>query len=454
MGHVSASAFSQASTQINIVDFGRPDLCAFTNPLECIINGYAIRGVNWNWRDLLQAVSDHFIKIEPYKASSFVFRNDRPFMTERKPANAGCRQLSNKMFIVVSYDIPTLVRMIGKLCEYCGVTLDKVEITYIAKPDAPQNQSKQKHTAAETTFNDIIDFEYGKNGLLGVLDTHFQTLYGYSNINLIWEAAQNELSMFLNDNAINTATVLWGLVVKIFGRRFTFSNPHIWQSKPNYSQNVRGLVINIARRYGGVVTRNQIDSYFSQIKINTPTNHVIVSQNELLFCDSSTFVPTEDLSLNDEQLANVTSLLKNLFSSEDMIYIVLRDIQVDWFSRLPQFEMSISWTPMLLQEVLRIYPGIGFRIIMPNLKGQSYDTLGAVIVPSDSDIQSFADIVHHYCYTKYTLPCSISAENLRLELRRVGMIDGNELIYNMHKALKDYRFAFDSEKTNIKILER
>jgi len=308
--------------------------------------------------------------------------------------------------------------------------------------------------ADEVTFDYIIGFEDGKNGLLDILNMHFKTLHGYSNIDLIWEAAQNELYMFLNDNAINTAPILWELVVKIFKRNFTFFKPHIWQNKPNYSQNVRGLVVNIARQYGGIVTRNQIDNYFARIKINTPKNHVLVSQNELLFCDKSTFVTTEDLNLNDERLANITNMLKGLFSSEGSAYIIFRDIQIDWFARLPQLEINVSWTPMLLQEVLRIYPKIGFLIIMPNLKGQAYDTLGAAIVPNNSDIQSFADVVHHYCYTKYTLPHDIPAESLRLELREAGMLDGSELMHNMHKALKDYRFAFDSEKTNIKILER
>jgi len=141
-----------------------------------------------------------------------------------------------------------------------------------------------------------------------------------------------------------------------------------------------------------------------------------------------------------------------LFSAETAPYIVLRDIREDWFAHLPDLATT-NWTPMLLQEILRIRTDIGFCVIS-KLKGQAFDTLGAAIVPNHSDANTFADIVHCYCDVKYTLPYNITAENLRLELREAGMLEGNELIWNMHKALKDYRFAFDNEKINVKILER
>ena len=108
---------------------------------------------------------------------------------------------------------------------------------------------------------------------------------------------------------------------------------------------------------------------------------------------------------------------------------------------------------MLLQEVLRVRHDIGYRVILPNLKGQAFDTLGTAIVSNHSDVHTFADIVHRHCYAKYNLPHNIKAENLRFALREAGMLEGNELIWNMHKALKDYRFAFDNEKANLKILE-
>jgi hypothetical protein len=84
-------------------------------------------------------------------------------------------------------------------------------------------------------------------------------LYGYSNINILWDAAQNELSMFLNDNAINSADDLWHFATRVFGHELALFNPHIWQTTPIYPTNIRGIAMNLAQQYGGTVTRNQID---------------------------------------------------------------------------------------------------------------------------------------------------------------------------------------------------
>jgi hypothetical protein len=132
----------------------------------------------------------------------------------------------------------------------------------------------------------------------------------------------------------------------------------------------------------------------------------------------------------------------------------LRDIIPEWFARLPEIRKEIGWTPRLLQEIVRISKDIKYRVILPALKGQKLDTLGAAIVNEKSDIVSFADLVHKYCKEKYTLPYKTTAESLRLVLCEKDMITGNELIWNMHKALNDYRFAFTNDNKDIKILDK
>ena len=440
---------------VRLVDFDNPEWCAFTVPLECSIGDRVIRGVNWNWRDLLFAIAEHFIRIDEARVKTLILQNGRPFMLKQKPANTLCRALSNNHFIVVSVDIPQLVRFIGKLCVHCGVALDKVVITYTAKENAESAKlmTARLKTETGTSFADIIDFDEGRNGLRHILDIHFQMFYGYSSNAILWDAALNELPMFLNDNAINTPKDLWDFVCRVFGREFTMINRHIWQYAPDYPQNSRGLIINLARQYGGTVTREQIDDYFIRIKVTSPTNALTLAQNDLLFCDANRFILTESLCLTNERCKEIATAISDLFDCENAQYIVPRDIRQEWFSRLPEVSGS-DWAALLLQEVLRVRPNIGYRIISPNLKGQKYDTLGAAIVPSNSDIITFADVVHRYCYAIWKLPCDIQAEDLRLELRKAGMVEGNELIYNMHKALSDYRFAFDSEKQKIKILER
>jgi len=314
--------------------------------------------------------------------------------------------------------------------------------------------SPGSHSVSTSVMDDIVDLEEGKDGIRNILRVHFQTLYGYSNINILWNAVQDTLSMFLNDNAINSSDDMWRFMQRAFSGEYVLRFPHIWQSVPDYPQNHAGLIINLVRQHGGVLTREQIDDYFSHIKIGSPTNAVVISQTELLFCGSGKFILTDDVNLNTERCEAIKKTLDSLFASENEAYIVLRDIKSEWFFRLPELPNGIGWSPLLLQEVLRIRPNIGYRVVAPVLSWQKYDKLGVAIVMNNSDIMTFADLVHRYCYTKYKLPHKLTAEELRLELRNTGMVEGNELTYNLHKSLKDYRFAFTDENKMVKILER
>jgi hypothetical protein len=144
-----------------------------------------------------------------------------------------------------------------------------------------------------------------------------------------------------------------------------------------------------------------------------------------------------------------------IFSREDASFLVLRDISKEWYSSLPTLPNGLQWTPLLLQELLRIRHNIGYQVILPGLKGQALGTVGAAIVPSsNSEIRTFADVAHRFSFEKYELPVKLSSEELRLNLRGAGMLDGNELIFNLHKVLMDHRFAFSNENQTVMILER
>lgn len=305
-----------------------------------------------------------------------------------------------------------------------------------------------------SSLSNIVDLEEGKAGIREILEAHFQTLYGYSNISILWNAAQDTLPLFLNDNAINTADQLWRLTYNAFENEYVMSYPHIWKAQPNYPQSYVGVIINLARQLGGTVTREQIDDYFARIKQRSPINATVIRQGLLMFYASKHFILTEMVELTNERCAAITKSLNKLFACENVSYIVLRDIASKWFSSLPTIKGGLSWTALLLQETLRLRPRIGYRVIFSGLDGQALDTLGAAIVPNESDISCFADLVHRYCQERKILGKKMATEELRTLLRDVGMLEGNELIYNLHKALKDYRFAFTDENRMVKILER
>lgn len=309
-------------------------------------------------------------------------------------------------------------------------------------------------STATSSLSNIVGLEEGREGLKEILEAHFQTLYGYSNLSIVWNAAQNNLSLFLNDNAINTAEELWQFLYRCFMGEYVMSNPHIWRVRPNFPQNYIGVIINLARQFGGNITREQIDEYFARIKQRPPINANIIRQGYFAFYAPKHFILTEVVDLSDERTVAITKALSELFEHERVSYIVPRDISYDWFSSLPVLKDNLSWTALLLQEVLRLSPAIGFRTVFSGLNGQAYDTLGAAIVPDKSEINSFADVVHRHCYDNELLGKRMLTEEFRIILRDAGMLGGNELIYNLHKALRDYRFVFTDENKTVKILEK
>jgi hypothetical protein len=59
-------------------------------------------------------------------------RSNRPFLLKDKP-NGATKQIATGHWVYVNFNIATLVDIIGRLCRYCGVSLDNVDITYMPK---------------------------------------------------------------------------------------------------------------------------------------------------------------------------------------------------------------------------------------------------------------------------------------------------------------------------------
>ncbi|MCL1843717.1 MAG: winged helix-turn-helix domain-containing protein [Defluviitaleaceae bacterium] len=248
-------------------------------------------------------------------------------------------------------------------------------------------------------LNDIIDLEVGISGIREILEAHFLTLHGYSNMELVWTAAQNSLAMFLNDNAINTSKDFFGFIYRAFSSEYTINKSHIWKETPDYPQNNVGVIINLARHLGGIVTRAQIDEYFSKLRQPAPINATIIKKSELVFYESKTFIPAESINLSPERCATVKSAVDRLFADEEISHIIIRDIADEWFSLLPPISGGFRWTALLLQEILRLKPTIGYIVVFPGIDGQGLDTLG-VALTMETESMTFADVVHQFCKEK------------------------------------------------------
>jgi hypothetical protein len=322
------------------------------------------------------------------------------------------------------------------------------------------DEYEQKYNQPDKTndilysFTNIVNLEEGKAEIREILNVHFQTLYGYSNINILWNAAQDNLPLFLNDNAINSPDDLWRFVNCTFLDEYTMYNPHIWKEQTNYYKSYIGIIVNLAKQFDGIVTREQINDYFSRIKLPSPVNRTIISRGSLIFYAPDKFILTEAVNLTNQRNLAIKMSLDRLFDCEKVPYIVLRDINVEWFSSLPSLKVGLTWTPLLLQEVLRLRPTIGYRVIFSGIGRQGFGKIGAAIVPSKTEINSFADLVHHTCFEQEKFGIKMLAEDLRKILLDARILEQKELKDRLHKVLRDYRFAFTDENRTIKILER
>ena len=127
-------------TSINepqIVDFAHPEFCTGCDPVNCNVEGnnFSVG----NWRDVLVALTEAFLQSKPRATElyhmSLYPNGEREFLLKDKP-KLSARQLSNGYWIYVNLSIKNLVFTIGKLCEFCGVELNEVDIAYVPKQSA------------------------------------------------------------------------------------------------------------------------------------------------------------------------------------------------------------------------------------------------------------------------------------------------------------------------------
>jgi hypothetical protein len=122
------------SAKPQLVDFAHPEYCTGCDPVSCIVEGNDFSG--GNWRDVLIALTEAFLQSKPKAAELYhtsLFSNGKRVLLMKEKPKLSARQLSNGYWINVNLSIKDLVFTIGKLCEFCGVDLNDVSITYMPK---------------------------------------------------------------------------------------------------------------------------------------------------------------------------------------------------------------------------------------------------------------------------------------------------------------------------------
>lgn len=308
----------------------------------------------------------------------------------------------------------------------------------------------------------IIDIEEKSGEILAILQSQFEKFGGYTNDVVLFSAATNSLGMFLNDNSIDTPGKLYGVARYLFekkkfsGYNFVFGlNKHIWKEFSEFAKTNSGVLLNYISYCGGKISKEECVDFLNKVKL--PSNNIngllcIGSDPQILFYDLNEYILTRKIIGNDEWFQNVRNAINRLFECSN--YIILREIEKNWFETLPPLSQGWKWSLLLLQDLIKKYIG-EYRLITAN-ENQGLETLRAGIVLTDSAIENFADLVFARIAedNSIQLPVKIQTEELRQILIDYGMIQGNELIYTMQKALNDAtKFAWASDGGSVLILK-
>ena len=305
----------------------------------------------------------------------------------------------------------------------------------------------------------FVDLDEAEDTLGRILSSHFARFDGYSNNQLLFGAALQELSMFLNDNDCENINAVYAIARYLFekkeaaGKKYIFAPPHIFETEPDHPLNLKGLMIRLARSNGGILHEVDAKNYLQKTMLTYGSMGQLLqvgNDKTFLMYDRDRYLLSEVIGIDDTWCRQMHDRVDDLFRKANVAYVIPRDISEAWLSTLPVLPLGLAWTPLLLQEMLDKYPAIGFKSISAVLN-QAYHTLAAAFVTIDSPLQTFPDVVTLFMEEHHKLPARMSGEELRIELRDKGMLEAGEMIYSIHKALNDYRFAWTDENKTVLI---
>lgn len=304
----------------------------------------------------------------------------------------------------------------------------------------------------------VIDIYENKEAIQRIIENQFAKFAGYTNDVVLLDAASIALGMFLNDNCIDTPEKMYGIARFLFEKNekiyYFAGDKHIWKEPPQYSTTYAGILLNYISSNGGRASKAHCIEYLQKIKLSSNNINGILSMatnKAVLFYGDEEYVLADFVIENELWFEQFKKQMEKLFRK--VSYVVPREISDSWFELLPVLYGGMSWNLLLLQDLIKKYLP-EYRLITAN-ENQGLETIRAGIVPEDSFIGSFADLVYTRLLEDPTvsLPVRMDRENLRKRLIEYKMIRGNELIYTMPKAISGPRFAWTSEGDSVLILK-
>lgn len=299
----------------------------------------------------------------------------------------------------------------------------------------------------------FIDWDDGADALEAIIEKLMQKNNGYISSAQLFEYARIEMNMFLNDNDMREERAIYDMAQHLFekvhyhGKTYSFRGKmHISRADAEIGSNM-DVYKKFAADQGGVFSFNDLVEHLESIGVGTGNLRMqmrMQTEPIFFFYDHDLVVSEEALHIDDAWKKSIAKSLQVLFDDVGD-HMILRSIPAIWLDRLPAISGNRPWTALLLQSVLRFFgKEFGARTIQA-LDGQSLETVHTMLVADDSPIQNFGDVIIAYMLEQNIERRKFEAEELRMLLVDGGILHGNELIWNMQKALKrDDRFAWDA----------
>lgn len=348
-----------------------------------------------------------------------------------------------------------------------GVTLGKLyrrfpSISMVVLRQICENSEKIVDLQDKLVHVDaFIDLDEAADDLHQILEKLLNKNDGYVSASQLYDYVHADMQMFLNDNDVDDELSVYCIARHLFSRvkwkgvQYVFTaNNHISRSGRDALYTNMDVIRKFARDRGGFFEYDDLINYLEQVGIKTGNMRgqmQIGSKPEFMYYSSKEIITKESMNINGDWLKRAEKAFERLFDDVGD-HIVLRDINPIWYEQLPELPSNRSWTPLLLQYVLRFYGSqLGAKTIGTEA-AQRYDTLHAMLVSNKSELQSFADTIVAYIVDNNIEQRKYETEQLRRVLLYGKMITGGELMQNLPKAIgTDPRFAWDVAGKNVTI---